>query len=603
MKVRISITMTLLLGLMTQVMAQIDYDIYPKVTSTYLINDVHIQKSPRDSFGLGDILIEDGYIKQVARQINAPSNALVIEGDSAYVYPAFIDPLSHAGIKKEEDKKDGPRVKFQSHPPNAVVGITPEKHAHAMVDAKNESIKALKSNGFAIANVAPRGSMLPGQSSLMLLSGDSNEDMILKEGTGMYMQLKGTRGYYPTTIIGVMAKWRDLYRQATYLDKHQQATRSSQGPVKRAKADKALTSLIPVTKKEQPVIMRAEKAKDIHKAIALQNDLGYKLILAEVKQAGPALEKIKANRVPVLISAKLPKEEKDNKDKGKKKGDKEKMNEGDKKGKKDMDEMEEMSKEKMKEKGMKKGMKESDLEKEEDPETKALKARKMKSYKEYLGQAAMLEEAGIRFGISMLDSKPSGIKKSLNRMIKAGLSKEAALAAVTTNPAQMLGISDKTGTIGNGKMANLFLSDGPYWDEDSNIKYLFVEGEMTEFEVKKKKKGDGEIDKGAMGLVKGKWSYEVETPMGTFDGTVVITGDEDLAIKIYSSEEPDDPLEGREISFTDSILSYVMDVDMGSASIPATTEVTIDGDSFSGTVTMEGMGSMPISGSKVSGPE
>ena len=253
MKVRISITMTLLLGLMTQVIAQIDYDIYPEVTSTYLINDVHIQKSPQDSFGLGDILIEDGYIKQVARQINAPSNALVIEGDSAYVYPAFIDPLSHAGIKKEEDKKDQPRVKFQSHPPNAVVGITPEKHAHAMVDAKNESIKALKSNGFAIANVAPRGSMLPGQSSLMLLSGDSNEDMILKEGTGMYMQLKGTRGFYPTTIIGVMAKWRDLYRQATYLDKHQQATRSSQGPFKRAKADKALTSLIPVTKKQQPL--------------------------------------------------------------------------------------------------------------------------------------------------------------------------------------------------------------------------------------------------------------------------------------------------------------------------------------------------------------
>ena len=46
-----------------------------------------------------------------------------------------------------------------------------------------------------------------------------------------------------------------------------------------------------------------------------------------------------------------------------------------------------------------------------------------------------------------------------------------------------------------------------------------------------------------------------------------------------------------------------MDVDMGSASVPATTEVTIDGDSFSGTVTMEGMGFMPITGSKVSGPE
>ena len=573
------------------VTAQIDYDVYPDVTSTYMINDVHIQKSPKDSFGLGDILIKDGFIVQVSREIQAPVDAYVIEGDSAYVYPAFIDPISHTGIAKKEGKEDRPKVKFQGHPPNGVVGITPEVQAHTLVEASGEAIKSMKANGYAISNVVPRGTMLPGQGSLMLLEGDSNEDMVLSESTCMYMQFKGTRGFYPTTIIGVMAKWRDLYRQSGYLDEHMSKTKNTASPLKRAKTDKSLASLIPLTKKQQTLFMRAEKAKDIHRAIALKKELGYNLVLAEVKQAGPTLEKIKAERIPVLISAKLPKEEKDKKGK-----------DGGKKGKDKGDKMMEKGKE-MKDMDMKKEKKKMKEKKEDDPETKALKARKKKSFEEYIGQAAMLEKEGIEFGISLLDSKPGDIKKSLTRMMKAGLSQEAALAALTTNPAKLLGISDKVGTIDNGKMANLFLSDAPYWNESSIIKYIFVEGEMTEFEVKKKKKSSGETSAEFLSSILGKWSYEVETPMGTFDGTITISGKDDLKVVITGSDDPDNPMEGREVTADEPTLSYVMDIDMGATSIPATTEMTIDGDSFSGTVNMEGMGSMAITGTKTSGPE
>ena len=568
--------------------AQIDYDIYPEVSSTFLINDVHIQKSPTDSFGLGDILIEEGYITQVSRNINPPAEAFVIEGDSAYVYPAFISALSHTGIPKKEERGERPTVKFRGHPPNGVVGITPEVKASDEVSASDESISKMKAQGFAAAHIVPRGKMLPGQGSVMLLDGESNEEMLFADDLSMYFQLEGTRGFYPTTVIGVMAKWRDLYGQANFLSKHQAAARSSTTAA-RAKSDQSLEALIPVTKGQQTVYMKAEKAKDIHKAIALQKEMGYKLVLVEVKQAAPALEKIKAGNIPVLISADLPKEAKDE---GKAGG----------KGKKGM-KKDEGVKDKMKAKADDaKPMKKADKDKkkkEDSPEVKAMKARKKASYEEYVGQAATLEKEGVSFAFSFLDSKPGDLKKSLERMMKAGLSKEAALAALTTNPAKILGIDSKVGTIARGKLANLFLSDAPYFDKESNIKYLFVEGNMSEFEIKpKKKKGEKGSDDFRKSLV-GKWQYDVETPMGAFDGIVTVTGDEELEIEVVGNDEPTEVMEARNIDVGDQTLSFVISINVNGTSVPATMSLDYDEDTFSGTVEMEGMGSMPISGSKV----
>lgn len=563
--------------------AQIDYDKFPEVTSTYLVNDVHIQKSPTDSFGLGDILIKDGYISQVARSIEAPFDAYVVEGDSAYVYPAFIDALSHTGIaKKEEGEK--PKVKFRGHPPNSVVGISPEQKASQLVDASHESVKKMRESGFGLSHVVPRGKMLPGQGSLMLLSGASNEEMLLADNSSMFFQLASTRGFYPSTVIGVMAKWKELYGQANFLDKHLVASKAKIGTTKRAKADKSLQALIPVTKSQQTVYMKAEKAKDIHKAISLQQELGYKLVLAEVKQSGPALQKIKKHNIPVLISAKLPKEVKEDKakeGKGKKAEGKEKP-EVDKKVK-----------------PKKKAIAKKKADKEDSPEVKALKARKKKSYEAYVGQAASLEKEGIPFGISFLDSKPGDLKKALNRMIKAGLSKSGALAAVTTHPAKILGVEKQVGTIANGKMANLFISTEPYFSADASIKFVFVEGKMTELEIKPKKKKGGEGSEDFKKMLVGKWEYSVETPMGNYGGVVDISGTDDLAVNVFSSEEPDEPMVGRDIEVGDKSLTYTMTLDMGSTSMDATTSVDFDGESFSGTVEIPGMGSMPITGSKL----
>ena len=62
--------------------AQIDYDQFPPATTTLFLNDAVIHTAPGVEFGLGDMIIEDGLIKEIGQNLNVPANAKVIECDS-----------------------------------------------------------------------------------------------------------------------------------------------------------------------------------------------------------------------------------------------------------------------------------------------------------------------------------------------------------------------------------------------------------------------------------------------------------------------------------------------------------------------------------------
>lgn len=57
-----------------------------------------------------------------------------------------------------------------------------------------------------------------------------------------------------------------------------------------------------------------------------------------------------------------------------------------------------------------------------------------------------------------------------------GMGKEEALRAVTIHPAEMFGIDDQLGSLQEGKIANLFVSDGDPFEPRSQISHLFIKG-------------------------------------------------------------------------------------------------------------------------------
>ena len=91
----------------------------------------------------------------------------------------------------------------------------------------------------------------------------------------------------------------------------------------------------------------------------------------------------------------------------------------------------------------------------------------------------LLQKAGVLFAIGDNDGTTRGRNLMFNAGTAAayGLSKEEALSAITLNAAKILGIDNVTGTLEEGKDANIIISQGDILDmEHSIVDAAFIQG-------------------------------------------------------------------------------------------------------------------------------
>ena len=209
-----------------------------------------------------------------------------------------------------------------------------------------------------------------------------------------------------------MAKWRELYRQAMLTKSYESTYASNRTGLEHPVSDRILEAFYPVIDKRLPVLFKSEKILDLQRVLTLQSDLGFPLILGELKEGWDAIPKIKSSGAKVFLSLDLPEEKKEEK-KEEPKDDK----------------------------------KEEKVKTADDLEKEILEKRKADFTALYVAQASAFQKAGVPFGFSALTAKPKDITSNLRRMIGAGLTEDQALAALTINPAQLLGLSDRMGTV------------------------------------------------------------------------------------------------------------------------------------------------------------
>lgn len=522
------------------------------VTGTYVLKNVNIVQAPGRKIDLGMVVIKNGVIKSVGKTAVIPADARIIDADSMFVYAGFIDGLSHAGIPKPADQ-DRVRLKDPGNPPNDVAGIQPHLDVRDMLDHKDKSLKDLRSAGFTVAHTVPYGRMLPGNGAIILLSGNSADDLVLKDHTSMFSQLKGASGMYPATVIGVMAKYRELYKQANLAKNDNAQYAVSSSGLERPSSDRILEAFYPVIDQKIPVAFSAENVLDIQRVLTLRKDLGFKLLLGEVKQGWDITKQLKSSGTQVFLSLDLPEW------------------------------------------------------KEEEPDTTAkektmfaleqerLDNRKNEIIKKYYQQPLVFKSQGIPFGFSTMGVKSKDIKSTLVKLVAKGLSADDALAALTTTPAKILGVSGMMGTVDVGKMANLIVTDKPYFEEKSQLRYVFVDGEIHTVEAKKNKKAkstDKVVD------VSGQWSYAAETPQGTSSGKIKITGEPGNYSGTITSNFNEGEMDLTSITVDGSTIEFTFNIDAGGSSLTIEVNAEIEGDEFEGTMTAGQFGSFPVEGQK-----
>jgi len=91
--------------------------------------------------------------------------------------------------------------------------------------------------------------------------------------------------------------------------------------------------------------------------------------------------------------------------------------------------------------------------------------------------AVELNEAGVKVALQTDSLTPMNYFPLLPmNVIKEGMSKEDALKCVTINPAEMLSIEDRVGSLEPGKDADIVIWSGDPFDFYSKVKQVFIEG-------------------------------------------------------------------------------------------------------------------------------
>ena len=222
-------------------------------------------------------------------------------------------------------------------------------------------------------------------------------------------------------------------------------------------------------------------------------------------------------------------------------------------------------------------------------ETAALTGQKRAAVAGAEASPGRLAAAGVPFAFGTFDVKPADVHKNLRRMVAAGLTEDAALAALTTGPAEILGLGRELGTVEVGKLANLVVTDGPLFSDSTAIKRVFVEGVGYEVETK----AVAGADPDAVITAVGTWAYEIATPAGTQSGTFTITGTAGDYSGSISGDGETDPLSG--VTVEGNALTFsVQDDDVGLVTVSG----IVTDDEFSGTASVGSFGSFPFTATR-----
>ncbi len=545
----------------------------PTVTSTYALENVRVVQAPGEVIESATVVVEEGLIEAVGPDVEIPYDARRLSADSLVVYAGFIDGLSHAGVEmpsSDEEEENDSDVDPGDPPPDRA-GIQPNRSVHSLLSPEESDLEALRKVGFAAGHVAPEGEMLPGTGAYVLYGGDTAGDMVLEADPTLFAQIQPSSGYvYPATEMAVIAKLRQLYREAQR--RQQIETRYEENPAgqPRPPRDPVHSTFFSVLNGETPLAFYADGTLPLHRVLNLHDELEFPLVLAGLGEGFRAVDALQSVDAPLFLTLDLPEAPKQPSDRDTTVADTTEHPE----------------------RHYDPNQRSHSYEDVPDEETN-LRLRHALERQKYESTASTLHEAGLSFGFTTREVDAGDIQENLQTMIEHGLPEETALAALTTRPASQLGLSDRLGTVEEGKIANLVVTDGSYFSDDSEVQHVFVDGRLYDYSSEQEQ---GEVT-GDVSAVLGTWSYTLETPQGDRSGTLTLEGDQSgLSGTLVNAEGDSQELES--ISFDGTALSFTVSSPQGT--ISAT--VTVEGDTFEGSVSVGGQ-SLPISGERTSAPD
>jgi imidazolonepropionase-like amidohydrolase len=428
------------------------------------------------------IVMAHGVITAIGKDVTIPPDAWIIEGKGLTVYPGLFDSFTDVGLPTVAPAPGGPSegggggrraapTGEVSRGPEDRPGTTPWRSAADEITLSDKRIESWRNGGFTTVVSAPKGGMFPGQAAVLDLAGDRASEMVVKTPVAFPVSLQPSGGFgnFPGSIMGALAYVHQVWIDTEWSARAQSMYEKNPRGVARPRYDRTEAVLGEAVEEHMLVLIPANNSVQLQRAIELVDlwQLNHGDHVDGVIYGGQMGYEVageigaRKQKIPVLVNLKWPEAEKD-------------------------------------------------ADPDEKPSLRTLRFRDKAP-----SAPAALAKAGVPFAFySGGLTAPKDILKAAKKSIDAGLAPDAALRALTLAPAEIYRVADRMGSIENGKIANLVVTDGDLFDEKTKIKMVFVDGKRFESREPEKPK---DAPKGNMA---GKWKLAYTTPEGPEESTL-----------------------------------------------------------------------------------
>jgi imidazolonepropionase-like amidohydrolase len=406
------------------------------VGPTYAIRNCRIVPVAGPPVEKGTIVVRDGLIESLGPVdwIKIPGDAEIVEAEGLVAYPGLISAFSNLFLEQPARPEGGQAPEPESPAPaqaEAAEDRFPPGPGLFVLDQlkpKKAAVESFHKAGFATVLVAPARGIFEGRSVVLNLNGEALGPMVVRNGAALHVNFTTERGGYPSSLMGTIAHIRQSFIDADYYAARRAQYAKSPAGLKRPAYDARLEALVPYVKDREPVVFQCNNQEDIKRALKIAAELKLNAVLAGANEAWRAADVLKKNPVPLLVAL--------------------------------------------------------DFRPPTTSKyaTQGEELRKKAEAEIYPANAAALAKEGIAFAlVSGANADGAAVLKAVRAAIKAGLAEDAALRALTLQPARALGLDRTLGSLEPGKIANIVLAKGGIFDEGGRVVRIFVDGVKFEY--------------------------------------------------------------------------------------------------------------------------
>jgi imidazolonepropionase-like amidohydrolase len=384
----------------------------------------------------GTLLIRDGQIAAVGGQVEVPQDAQVINAEGLQIYPGMFDPITQMGLREigaVSSTVDSTETGNYNPDVVALTAVSPSsEHIPVTRVAGITEVLAVPASG-GMDSFGPSG-VIGGQASAIYLAGWTVDDMQLKRSVAMVVNWPEiqTKTFDFATFSRKEKPYpeakQEYDKQVTELTewieraRHYAQAMGHGGPADFSR-DLRLEALVPVVRGQLPLMVFADRSREIRSAIEFCDKQNLKMILAGGSEAYKLKDLLRSRSIPVILRPVL-----------------------------------------------------------------TLPLHEDDPYDRLLSQPAELAAAGVKFAFGSFDNSfARRLGQNAANAVAYGLPYDEALKAVTLYPAQIFGLAGQVGTLESGKVANIIVTNGDPLEITSEVRYLFIRGQLTSLDNRQKR--------------------------------------------------------------------------------------------------------------------